>query len=177
MRELYNIRACIAIGLIAAAGVLSAAGLALPNVAGENPPLEPSIQNEVDHAVYLGEKWLADFAKTNEAFALCRMASTNCVRKGSSPTNCGPTNCVPAKCCPGKCGSTNAVRRAACCRFACGTADLFATNSLDREQIALKLVRLQRGGGFWLDPRDASVTNRVPEFFATRLAVSILNSL
>jgi len=162
MRTLYNIQAFIAIGLIAAAGILSAAGLALPNVAGGDSPLEPSIQNEVDHAIYLGEKWLADFAKTNRPFAQCSL----------SPTNCLPTNCVPAKCC-----STNCARMARCRRFACGTADLFATNSLDREQIALKLVRLQRGGGFWHDPRDASVTNRVPDFFATRIAVSILNSL
>lgn len=172
MCRLYNIRACFAIGLIAAAGVLSAAGLALPNVAGENPPLEPSIQNEVDHAIYLGEKWLENFVKTNKTFALCGMAATNGV----------PTNCVIARCCwtnrvPAGCCSTNCVRKAACMRYACGTADLFATNSLDRGQIALKLVRSQRGGGFWLDPRDASVTNRVPEFFATRLAVSILNSL
>ena len=162
MRRLYNIRACFAIGLIAAAGVLSAAGLALPNVAGDDSPLEPSIQNEVDHAIYLGEKWLENFVKTNETFALRCMAATNSVT----------TNCIPARC-----RSTNCVGKAACQRFACDTADLFATNSLDREQIALKLVRSQRGGGFWLDPRDASITNRVPEFFATRLAVSILNSL
>ena len=173
MRRLYNIRACFAIGLIAAAGVLSAAGLSLPNVVGENPPLEPSIQNEVDHAIYLGEKWLENFVKTNETFALCRMAATNGVPTNCVRAKCCSTNFVPARCC----SSTNCVRKAPCMRFACGTADLFATNSLNREQIALKLVRSQRAYGFWLDPRDVSVTNRVPEFFATRLAVSILNSL
>ena len=172
MRRLYNIRACFAIGLIAAAGVLSAAGLALPNVVGEDSPLEPSIQNEVDHAIYLGEMWLENFAKTNEAFAMCRMAATNGVPSGCALAKGCPTNSAPARCC-----STNCVRKAPCMRFACGTADLFATNSLTREQIALKLVRSQRAYGFWLDPRDASVTNRVPEFFATRVAVSILNSL
>ena len=127
-------RAVLATGLIAVAGVLFAAGIALPVVSGEDAPLEPSIQNEVDHALYLGEKWLADFAKTNAAAWAC---ATN-------------TAC---------------------------TTNLFATNSLTREQIALKLVRSQRAYGFWLDPRDASVTNRVTVQYATRLAVSILSGL
>ena len=162
MRKLYNIRAVLAIGLIAVAGVLFAAGIALPAVSGEDAPLEPSIQNEVDHALYLGEKWLADFAKTNAAAWACA-TNTACAtnRACCAKSACGmrrmcATNCVPAACRP---------------------SDLFATNSLNREQIALKLVRAQRAGGFWLDPRDASVTNRVSELFATRVAVGILSSL
>ena len=161
MDGLYNIRTVLAIGLIAVAGVLFAAGLALPVVTGDNPPLEPSIQNEVDHAIYLGEKWLEDFARTNsQASAKCRLSHTNsapscCISTNAVHTNSVPTNCV----------------------CACWTVDLFATNSLDREQIALKLVRSQRAYGFWPDPRDASVTNRVPVQCATRIAVSILSSL
>ena len=150
MDRLYNIRTVLAIGLIAVAGILFAAGIALPVVRGENPPLEPSIQNEVDHAIYLGEKWLEDFAKTNAA--VCASSATNAA---SSATNCVDAALTPA----------------------CMPADLFATNSLSREQIALKLVRLQRAYGFWRDPRGASVTNRVPVQSATRLAVSILSSL
>ena len=161
-------RAVLAIGLSAVAGVLFAAGIALPVVSGEDAPLEPSIQNEVDHALYLGEKWLADFAKTNAAAWACatnaacatnRVCATNrlcCAKRACGMKRACATNCVPAACRP---------------------CDLFATNSLNREQIALKLVRSQRAGGFWLDPRDASVTNRVSELFATRVAVDILSSL
>ena len=79
-------------------------------------PLEPSVRNEVDHAVDLAEAWLA-----------------------------------------GRPAETNAV-----------TGDLFRTNGLAREAVALKLVSLQRGGGWWCFP-----TNTAP----TRLAVEILKGL
>ena len=147
MDRLYNIRAVLAIALMQAAGFLLAAGISLPTVSGEDAPLEPSIQNEVDHALYLGGKWLEDFDRTN---AVASAAD------GPATTNTSPV-------------SANAVQHE--------VSDLFATNRLDREQIALKLVRSQRNGGFWLDPRDASATNRVTAQFATRLAVSILSSL
>ena len=81
-------------------------------------PLEPSVQNEVDRAVSLGERWLAAHAPS---------ASTN----------------VPC-------------------------ADLFATNGLTRDRIAIKLVSLQRAGGWWLMETNAS---------PTRLAVEILKGL
>ena len=81
-------------------------------------PLEPSVQNEVDRAVSLGERWLVAHAQ---------VASTN----------------VPC-------------------------ADLFATNGLTRDRIAIKLVSLQRSGGWWL-----METNAAP----TRLAVEILKGL
>ena len=81
-------------------------------------PLEPSVQNEVDRAVSLGERWLAAHA----------------------PVTC--TN-VPS-------------------------ADLFATNGLTRDRIAIKLVSLQRSGGWWL-----METNAAP----THLAVEILKGL
>lgn len=144
MRRLYNIRDGLAIGLIGLAGFLFAAGIALPTISGDDSPLEPSIQNEVDHAVYLGGKWLEDFAKTNAAAG------------AASTTNASPASAAAEQ---------------------CEALDLFATNRLGREEIALRLVRSQRSGGFWLDPRDASATNRVPVQFSTRLAVSILSSL
>jgi len=155
MRELYSMKAVLATGLIVAAGALLAAGLMLPAVLGDDAPLEPSIQNEVDHAVCLGEKWVAGFAKTNQA-EFARLAATNLV---------SATNCVSA---------TNAVWAAALGHL---PADLFATNSLEREQVALRLVSLQRGGGFWADPRGEAATNRVHELLATLLALSILSSL
>ena len=81
-------------------------------------PLEPSVQNEVDRAVSLGERWLA----------------------AQVPEAC--TNAPPA--------------------------DLFATNGLARDRIAVKLVSMQRSGGWWLVE-----TNAAP----TRLAVEILKGL
>ncbi len=83
---------------------------------GAEAPLEPSVQNEVDHAVDLAEAWLAT-----------RQADTNAV-----------------------------------------SGDLFRTNGLTREATALRLVGLQRGGGWWVTP-----TNAAP----TRLAVGILKGL
>lgn len=85
----------------------------LPNAEG---PLEPSVQNEVDHAVDLAEAWLRT-----------RAADTNVVH-----------------------------------------GDLFRTNGLSREAVALRLVRAQRGEGWWLVS-----TNAAP----TRLAVDILKGL
>ncbi len=79
-------------------------------------PLEPSIQNEVDHAIDLAETWLG------------RHMDTNALPSG----------------------------------------DLFKTNGLAREKIALRLVSLQRGEGWWL-----TATNAAP----TKLAVEILKGL
>ena len=79
-------------------------------------PLEPSVQNEVDHAVDLAEAWLARHS------------------------------------------DTNAVLR----------DDLFKTNGLSREKIALRLISSQRGEGWWTTP-----TNAAP----TKLALEILKGL
>ena len=79
-------------------------------------PLEPSVQNEVDHAVDLAEAWLARH------------------------------------------GDTNAVPR----------DDLFKTNGLPRERIALRLISAQRGDGWWV-----TSTNAAP----TKLALEILKGL
>ena len=46
--------------------------------------------------------------------------------------------------------------------------DLFATNGLTRERIAIKLISSQRAGGWWL-----METNAAP----TRLAIEILKGL
>ena len=95
--------------------ILFAASLSIQPLPQPDGPLEPSVQNEVDHAVALGERWLVAVA--------------------GSPS------------CPG---------------------DLFATNGLTRERIALKLISSQRAGGWWL-----METNPAP----TRLAIQILKGL
>ncbi len=79
-------------------------------------PLEPSVQNEVDRAIGIAERWLASHA--------C-------------------TNAVPA-------------------------ADIFRTNGLTRCEKAIRLVSMQRSGGWWI-----TSTNSVP----TRLALEILKGL
>ena len=98
--------------------ILFAATLGVQPLPQPDGPLEPSVQNEVDHAVALGERWLAAHAP-----------------KGG-------------------------VRAAA--------GDLFSTNGLTRERIAIKLISAQRAGGWWLVE-----TNAAP----TRLALDILKGL
>ena len=96
--------------------MLFAAGFGVRPMPRPDGPLEPSVQQEVDHAVDLAEAWLAT-----------RQADTNTV-----------------------------------------SGDLFGTNGLTREAVALRLVSRQRGEGWWLFP-----TNAAP----TRLAVEILKGL
>ena len=83
----------------------------------EDEVLEPSIQNEVDHAIDRGEAWLAASQLTNRLERV---------------------------------------------------QDLFSTNALTREKIALKLISSQKGEGWWVTP-----TNAAP----TRLALEILKGL
>ncbi len=104
--------------------ILFAASLGIQPLPQPDGPLEPSVQNEVDHAVALGERWLA------------------AARSASAP-----------------CRGTNVAAVA---------GDLFATNGLTRERIAVKLISSQRAGGWWL-----METNTAP----TRLAIEILKGL
>ena len=98
--------------------ILFAATFGIQPLPQPDGPLEPSVQNEVDHAVALGERWLSAHA---------------------------PKGGVHAP-----------------------TGDLFATNGLTRERIAIKLISAQRAGGWWL-----AETNAAP----TRLALDILKGL
>ena len=100
--------------------ILFAATVGVQPLPQPDGPLEPSVQHEVDHAVALGERWLAAHA--------------------------------PA---------------AASSRRPC-QGDLFATNGLTRDRIAIKLISAQRAGGWWLVE-----TNAAP----TRLALDILKGL
>ena len=104
--------------------ILFAASFGIQPLPQPDGPLEPSVQNEVDHAVALGERWLA-------------------ARSASAPYQ-----------------GTNVA--------AAATGDLFSTNGLTRERIAVKLISSQRAGGWWL-----METNTAP----TRLAIQILKGL
>ena len=96
--------------------ILFAASFGIQPLPQPDGPLEPSVQNEVDHAVSLGERWLAAVASARRPYQ----------------------------------------------------GDLFATNGLTRERIAVKLISSQRAGGWWL-----METNTAP----TRLAIEILKGL
>ncbi len=91
-------------------------------------PLEPSVQNEVDHAIDRGERWLEkDF----------KGADMN-VGKGTRPACPQPREvCDPA----------DALK-----------AQLGLTNGQSRAEVALKLVSTQKGGGWWLTETNAAPT-------------------
>jgi hypothetical protein len=105
--------------------ILFAATFGIQPLPQPDGPLEPSVQNEVDHAVALGERWLAAVAG----------------RPPYQGTNVAEVACV---------------------------GDIFSTNGLTRERIAIKLISSQRAGGWWL-----METNAAP----TRLALDILKGL
>jgi len=109
--------------------ILFAASFGIQPLPQPDGPLEPSVQNEVDHAVALGERWLAAVAGRPPD------AGTNVAAVAGRPPDPG---------------------------------DLFATNGLTRDRIAIKLISSQRAGGWWL-----METNTAP----TRLAIEILKGL
>ena len=84
-------------------GLLAAAGLAAEPIARPDGPLEPSVLNEVEHALAL------------------------------APTN------VPALATLAGVLTTNGV-----------SVDVFGTNALERAEVAIRLVSLQRADGRWL---------------------------
>jgi hypothetical protein len=116
--------------------ILFAASFGIQPLPQPDGPLEPSVQNEVDHAVALGERWLAAVAGRPPCQGGTNEAAVACV--------CGHDEARPSQ------------------------GDLFATNGLTRERIALKLISAQRAGGWWL-----METNSAP----TRLAIQILKGL
>ena len=121
-------------------------------------PLEPSVQNEVDHAIDMGERWLdKNFKK-----AACDADAINCV----PPVRTGNAGEVrPAR--TGNAGGSQLVATASPASNDL-KAQLGLTNGQTRVEMALKLVSSQRGGGWWLVE-----TNAAP----TRLAIEILKGL
>ena len=131
--------------------IMIAAAFSVQPLPQADGPLEPSVQNEVDHAIDMGEKWLERNFK-----------------KAGSDTDA--INCVlPA--CPRSCGTRDPVEITNP-QDAKGLKDLRGqlglTNGQTRTEIALKLISTQKGGGWWLFE-----TNAAP----TRLAVKILKGL
>ena len=120
--------------------ILFAATFGIQPLPQPDGPLEPSVQNEVDHAIALGERWLAAHVSAVAGRPPYQGGGTNATAVAGRPPYQG--------------GYTN--------------VDLFATNGLTREGIAIKLISSQRAGGWWL-----METNAAP----TRLAVEILKGL
>jgi len=88
--------------------------------------LEPSVRNEVDHALSL--------------------APTNAFAEVSFPTNAPALCCL---CC--RCAQTNAPAETAGCGCADVRRDVFGTNGLSSTEVAIKLISLQKSDGRWLD--------------------------
>ena len=130
--------------------ILFAATFGIQPLPQPDGPLEPSVQNEVDHAIALGERWLAVHVS---AVA------------GRPPYQGGGTNTAAVAGRPPYQGGTNVAAVAGRPPY---QGDLFATNGLTRERIAIKLISSQRAGGWWL-----METNAAP----TRLAIEILKGL
>ena len=128
--------------------ILFAATFGIQPLPQPDGPLEPSVQNEVDHAIALGERWLAAAASARRPY----QGGTNAAAAvaGRPPYQGGGTNTAAVAGRPPYQG------------------DLFATNGLTRERIAIKLISSQRAGGWWL-----METNAAP----TRLALDILKGL
>ena len=138
--------------------ILFAAAFSVQPLPQADGPLEPSVQNEVDHAIDKGEQWL----ETNFKKAACDADAINCV----PPVRTGNAGEIR----PARTGNAGGSQLVATASHASSDlkAKLGLTNGQTRVEMALKLVSSQRGGGWWLTD-----TNAVP----TRLAVEILKGL
>ena len=116
--------------------ILFAAAFSVQPLPQADGPLEPSVQNEVDHAIDLGEKWLASFA----------------VRCSNSAVR---VSCPAVR---GESVSTNREERAS--RM---LGQLGLTNGQTRVEVALKLISTQKGGGWWLVETNAAPTRLAVE--------------
>ena len=138
--------------------ILFAAAFSVQPLPQADGPLEPSVQNEVDHAIDMGERWL----EKNFKKAACDADAIHCV----PPVRTGNAGEVrPAR--TGNAGGSQLVATASPASNDL-KAQLGLTNGQTRVEMALKLVSSQRGGGWWLVE-----TNAAP----TRLAVKILKGL
>ena len=131
--------------------ILFAATFGIQPLPQPDGPLEPSVQNEVDHAIALGERWLAAHVSAVAGRPPYQGGGTNATAVAGRPPYQG--------------GGTNTAAVAGRPPY---QGDLFATNGLTRERIAIKLISSQRAGGWWL-----METNAAP----TRLAIEILTGL
>ena len=118
--------------------------------------LEPSVRNEVDHALSLA----AAAMSTNSPTAAAISPSPAAIAATNSPTAAASTSSPIAQ------PTTNAFAFVASPTNAV-PGDIFGTNGLSATEIAIKLVSSQRADGRWL-----SGTNDV-----TATAIQILLSL
>ena len=118
--------------------------------------LEPSVRNEVDHALSLA----AAAMSTNSPTAAVSTPSPFAIAATNSPTAAASTSSPIAQ------PTTNAFAFVASPTNAV-PGDIFGTNGLSATEIAIKLVSSQRADGRWL-----SGTNDV-----TAAAIQILLSL
>ncbi len=144
--------------------ILFAAAFSVQPLPQADGPLEPSVQNEVDHAIDKGEQWLEKNFKVdkeskvdNEANDLKDPKILNDLKPLNDPNAPKIFNDLKGFNDPNGLKILNDLK-----------AQLGLTNGQTRVEMALKLVSSQRGGGWWLTD-----TNAAP----TRLAVEILKGL
>ena len=98
-------------------------------------PLEPSVQNEVDHAIDMGERWLEKNFKDSG-----RGTRPACPRSRGTRD-------------PAKTGNPQDRKDLKDLTLALGL-----TNGQTRAEIALRLISSQKGGGWWLVETNAAPT-------------------
>ena len=115
--------------------ILFAAVFSVQPLPQADGPLEPSVQNEVDHAIDMGERWLEKNFKVDKEF------------KGLNDLN--------------DFKDFNDLKDLKLLKDL--KAQLGLTNGQTRAEIALKLVSSQRGGGWWLVETNAAPTRLAVE--------------
>lgn len=132
--------------------ILFAAAFSAQPLPQADGPLEPSVQNEVDHAIDNGERWL------EKNFKVDKVSKVDKEFKDLNDPN-DPNDLKHLK-------HSNDLKDLKLLNDL--KAQLGLTNGQTRVEMALKLVSSQRGGGWWLTD-----TNAAP----TRLAIDILKGL
>ena len=104
-------------------------------------PLEPSVQNEVDHAVDMGERWLEkNFKDSKDSKDFKDPKDFKGLKDPKDPKDFkDPKDLKDLRC------------------------RLGLTNGQTRVEVALKLVSAQRGGGWWLVETNAAPTRLAVE--------------
>ena len=144
--------------------ILFAAAFSVQPLPQADGPLEPSVQNEVDHAIDMGERWLEKNFKVDKVSKVDREFKGNKVFKVDKEFNdSNDPNDLNDPNNPKHPNDLNDLKPLNDLK-----SQLGLTNGQSRVEMALKLVSSQRGGGWWLVE-----TNAAP----TRLAVEILKGL
>ena len=153
--------------------ILFAAAFSVQPLPQADGPLEPSVQNEVDHAINMGERWLEKNFKVDKVSKVDREFKGNKVFKvdkefndSNDPKDLNDPNAPKDLNDPNNPKHPNDLNDLKPLNDL--KAQLGLTNGQTRVEMALKLISSQRGGGWWLTD-----TNAAP----TRLAVEILKGL